>query len=200
MTVEEVFTDIYDRKVWGINSDLRGSSGPGSHPEYVKPYVRYVTRFLERKDIKSVVDVGCGDFQFARNMDWSKVNYTGIDCVKSVIDFNRRHFATDNVNFLHAELSDYDTLPNADLYIVKDVLQHLNNDTVTAFLDHLVQTKKAKYILVTNCCHQRYDDQDTDVGQTRPLHTMFSPLKIYNAIPKLRWGTKQTSLIVVSPC
>jgi SAM-dependent methyltransferase len=192
----KIFSEIYEKRTWGTNVDKRGSSGPGSALEYVQEYITFVKQFVEENNVASVVDVGCGDWQFARHMNWEGIEYTGIDCVESVVAFNKEKFAKDNIKFLHLDLVDLDLLPKADLYLVKDVLQHLSNDIVLAFLDHLVhQTDKARWIIVTNCCHQRYDNQDTAVGSTRPLHSKFLPLRAFNAIPQRQFRTKEISLL-----
>ena len=45
--------------------------------------------------IKSVCDIGCGDWQFSQYIDFKGFKYTGIDCVKSVIDENKKKPLTD---------------------------------------------------------------------------------------------------------
>ena len=41
-----------------------------------------------------VLDIGCGDWQFSKLMDWSEYYYTGIDCVPSLIDTNTKDYFT----------------------------------------------------------------------------------------------------------
>jgi len=91
-----------------------------------------------------VVDVGCGDWQFSRHMDWSGVDYTGTDASDVVLE-NTRNFSQPGVRFVHADAT-RDALPCADLLLVKDVLQHWSNANITAFLPQL---QKFRYALIT---------------------------------------------------
>lgn len=68
-------------------------------PEYAEPYVDMLQRFLHDYEIRSVVDLGCGDWQFSRLIDWSGVDYLGLDVVEFVVDTNREQFATDSIRF-----------------------------------------------------------------------------------------------------
>src|SRR5207302_753558 len=116
----------------------------------------------------SVVDFGCGDWQFSQLIDWSATQYLGCDIVPSVVAENRRRFERPNVKFV--ELSgDHVDLPTADLLIVKDVLQHWSNDAVLGFVPTL---KRYRHVLVTNCVHPLGGETvNTDIpdGGFRPL-------------------------------
>jgi hypothetical protein len=198
MEIEQVFNDIYDNKRWG-EYDSRGSSGPGSHISQARPFLEFIQDFIDAnsKEIKTIYDIGCGDMQYTRHLDLSKVNYTGVDCVKSVIKQNKLIFETENVKFKYKEISRH-KFDYADLYIIKDVLQHLNNEIVYNFLDYITEEKLAKYIVICNCCDQKEDDEDVpEIGQTRPLDGNFLPLKKYNPIVLKKYSTKQICLIVV---
>src|SRR4051794_8719682 len=116
------FTEIYRHDHW------EAGSGIGSMVEHVRPYITFITDFMRTNDIRSVVDVGCGDWQFSSTMDWSGISYCGFDLVEPLIAANRERFARDNIRF---ELFDGATdLPPADLALCKDVMQHLPNAEV----------------------------------------------------------------------
>ena len=42
--------------------------------------------------IKSFVDVGCSDCYWQSNMDWSTVEYTGLDIVPEITEYNRENY------------------------------------------------------------------------------------------------------------
>ena len=98
-------------------------------------------RFLFHHAVTSVVDLGCGDWQFSRHMDWSGMDYTGVDASAVVLE-NTRKFLQPGVCFLHADAT-RDPLPAADLLLVKDVLQHWSNADIAAFLPQLSKYKSA---------------------------------------------------------
>ncbi len=133
------FDHIYRHNVW------RQGSGPGSAEDRTRDYRWFVTNFMHSNGIKTVVDVGCGDWQMARHMDWRYVQYTGVDVSEAVLETTRQ-FAQDNIRFLQLDAS-IDPLPSADLLIMKDVLQHWPNETIRAFFPKL---QGFKYALLTN--------------------------------------------------
>jgi 2-polyprenyl-3-methyl-5-hydroxy-6-metoxy-1,4-benzoquinol methylase len=96
--------------------------------------------------IHSVVDAGCGDWEFSQTVDWTGIDYRGFDIVDTVVAADNAKYAKANVHFFAANIVDAD-LPPADLLIVKDVLQHLPSADVAKFL---TQTRKYKHALVIN--------------------------------------------------
>ena len=64
--MEQTFTNIYETNAWGNNQNVEysGSSGDGSLIEYNKDtYVPFLKKFITDNNIKTIVDLGCGDFQ-----------------------------------------------------------------------------------------------------------------------------------------
>lgn len=152
--MREKFEQIYARDEWG------NGSGEGSAPLHTGEYVRFLQDFLARHRVRRVVDLGCGDWQFSRLIDWTGVEYDGFDLVQSVIERNRREFAAPNRRF-HLFSGHFPDLPAADLLLVKDVLQHWSNDAVTAFLPTL---RRYPLALVTNCVNPRGRTRNADIA------------------------------------
>jgi SAM-dependent methyltransferase len=192
---ERVFGRIYAQRSWGTNPDGSASSGPGSDPAYARPYLTFVRDLLESKKIRSVVDVGCGDGRLAAAIDWTGVRYVGVDCVREVLDVARAGLAGDNVSFLHLDAT-RDELPAAEVYLLKDVLQHLDNATVVGILDRLCGVPEVRFIVITNCSDQRVDGQDVpSIGATRPLNAELEPLRRYKPSIVAEFESKQTCVI-----
>jgi SAM-dependent methyltransferase len=164
------FEQIYAENKW-----LYGS-GEGSQPQHTKRYAAFLRKFLRKHSIKSVVDMGCGDWQFSQFIDWNGVDYQGFDIVSSVIQANQRRFAVPGVRFQLA-IGDGTDLPSADLLIAKDVLQHWSNDAIKAFLPNF---KKYRYCLVTNCVDPggTTTNQDIENGGFRYLDLRLAPFGI----------------------
>lgn len=197
MEIEKTFNDIYDQKKWG-EFEGEPSSGPGSSLIHARPFLDFLQNFINANGGISILDVGCGDFQYTRHLDLSGIKkYLGVDVVKSIIKVNKQKFGTDNVKFKYRDLTKHQ-FEYHDLYIVKDTLQHLNNHMVYSFLDYIVNEKLAKYIIICNCSNQEYDDQDlSEIGQTRPLNAKYYPLKKYSPFIVKEYSTKQISVIIV---
>ncbi|WP_186776470.1 class I SAM-dependent methyltransferase [Rubripirellula reticaptiva] len=143
MNRQSKFASIYKDHEWGSTS----RSGPGSELFRLKEYVDCLEKVVAREDIQSVVDIGCGDWSFSRNVDWSRVDYTGVDIVPSLSEELNREHGSDKMRFACADLTS-DELPSADLCICKDVLQHLSNESVQKFLSG--NLKRYRYALLTN--------------------------------------------------
>jgi len=170
----EIFDDIYRRDLW------RGDSGAGSREDVTRDYRGMLQQFLSNNAITSVVDVGCGDWQFTRHMDWSGVHYTGTDASDAVLE-NTRRFSRGRVRFLHADAT-CDALPCADLLLAKDVLRHWSNADITAFLPQL---EKFRCALITGSFPsyaQAYVNRDMPAGANfRPVDPGKSPFGLPGA-------------------
>lgn len=86
--------------------------------------------------ICSVVDLGCGDFRASRALDLAGASYLGVDIVGGLIDDNTRHFGSARVRFARLDIG-RDSLPAADLCLIKQVLQHWSNADILALLPRL---------------------------------------------------------------
>jgi SAM-dependent methyltransferase len=139
--MKERFEEIYRKNEWGYGS------GPGSLPKHNKGYIEFVENFIKDNNIKSVVDMGCGDWQFSRMIDWNGAQYKGFDIVKSVIAENKEHYSSDGVDY-YLYSGKPSELPEADLLLAKDVLQHLSNKMIYSFISIL---DKYNFSLITNC-------------------------------------------------
>jgi hypothetical protein len=198
--MDTIFTHIYENNVWGNNknSNYSGSSGGGSDINYnEKEYIPFLKNFIRENDIKTVVDLGSGDFKCGpliySDID---VKYTGYDAYEKVINHNSKEHPDDKYTFIHLDFCNKkEEIVNSDLCILKDVIQHWSLSNITTFLDYITSSKKFKFILITNCCGQTKDNTDIPDGDFRGLCSRFLPLKKYNAIPVLYYNTKEISLI-----
>lgn len=135
-----IFEKIYAGNKWKFGS------GEGSRERYTRRYVRFLEKFLAERQIHSVLDFGCGDWQFSRRVNWGAVKYHGVDIVATVIEANQKNYQTETRKFsLIGEDTELDT---ADLFIAKDVFQHWSNDKIANFLPQL---RRYRYALITNC-------------------------------------------------
>jgi hypothetical protein len=138
LTTEEVFSDIYSKNLWGGQSGAF-FSGDGSHQRgIVSPYISRVIAKLNEIGAASmtVVDLGCGDYSVSRLLAPACGQYIGIDIVKPLVIHNQATFGSRNVSFRHANIVE-DVLPEGDICLVRQVLQHLSNDQIAVVLPKL---------------------------------------------------------------
>jgi SAM-dependent methyltransferase len=143
--IQNKFNIIYETNAWG------NGSGWGSSYQHNKQYIEFLQKYLKKHNIKSVFDIGCGDWQLAKNINWSygdnkRINYIGGDVSSYIIDKNIQKFSDNNTRFTIFDITNND-IPDVDLVIIKDVLQHLSNETVLIAMKKL---KKCKRVLIIN--------------------------------------------------
>lgn len=172
-----VFESIYETCEWGKNELLEGTSGSGSEFKNVQPYFNFLQTFLKENKIQSVVDAGCGDWQFSQFINWSGINYQGFDASKTVIKKNQEKFASKTITFVHGNFLERD-LPKADLLILKDVLQHLSSKNIKKAIS---QFKNYKYVIVVNDVdpiNLSAPNIEIKDGQYRPLDITSAPYNV----------------------
>ena len=200
--MEQVFTTIYENKSWG-NNDIdgyNGSSGPGSSIDRNKEtYIPFLKKFIIDNNIKNIVDLGCGDFRCGKMIyDDLDIVYTGYDAYKKVIDYNSTQNPLPKYSFTHLDFcNNKEGIINGELCILKDVIQHWSLDNIYTFLDYLIENKKFKYILISNCCYQTEDDTNIQNGDWRPLSCEYLPLKKYNPKKIYNYHLKEVSVIEI---
>lgn len=162
---KEVFTDIYARKVWGDGSG--GGSG-----EQAQSYCDFVNRYVGPKNgahgvlirggIHTVLDIGCGDLAIAKRIEWGNILYIGVDSADQswpAVGLGQRCIMR-NFDALTKPL------PEADLVLCKEVLQHLSNEQIQTLLDRTAHYPRR---LFTNNCDPEHMNEDIETGGFRPI-------------------------------
>ena len=143
---KEIFTQIYRKQEWGNEENALYYSGSGSNDSYAIPYVEVVSDFIKKNGVKSVVDLGCGDFRIgSRICQFGDVTYKGVDVVEELIEYNKKKFQNNNVSFYNLNIVK-DELPDGELCLIRQVLQHLSNNDIKKILQ---KARKYKHLIVT---------------------------------------------------
>jgi hypothetical protein len=142
---DSIFSKIYREGVWGNGSKDSPFSGSGSNPDIALPYVNFVQKIIDEYKIATVLDVGHGDWAMWRDYKFENTIYTGIDVAKGLSVENTKSFGNKNRKFF--EKSALGLLPDADLLLCKDVLQHLSLRDIDIILEKL---SKFQYVIICN--------------------------------------------------
>jgi hypothetical protein len=193
-----IFTHIYQNEIWGksTHSEFRGTPGELSHFDFISgSYSPFLRKFIEKNKISSVVDVGCGNFDWARSIfENLSIRYHGYDAYNEIILYNKNQHP--DFNFTHLDAySQRDKLEPADLLILKDVLPHWSNHEITTFLNHMIRHKPYKVILMVNCNNQTSNESDISTGGFRHLDSSHYPLNQYKIQKIYQLGMKEISLL-----
>jgi len=143
-TVKEVFTRIYKRNIWG-GKPRQFNSGNGSTEYHAFLYANAVKTFIKERIITNVVDLGCGDFRVGNKLQMDRLKYIGVDIVDDLIKRNHEKYGTADIEFQCLDIIS-DELPNAELCLIRQVLQHLSNSQIISILHKI---KKYRYVLIT---------------------------------------------------
>jgi SAM-dependent methyltransferase len=130
-TSEEVFTAVYRDAVWGEGEAF--DSGSGSRGEPAERYASLIRSLVQDFGVRSAVDVGCGDFRVAKRFAGSLADYVGLDVVGPVVEQNNARYGRPGVSFARLDAA-RDELPDADLCLIRQVLQHLSNEQIAGVL------------------------------------------------------------------
>ena len=198
----QIFSAIYEKSIWGNNQNLNynGSSGAGSSYDYNREtYIPFLKKLLIDYSVNKVIDFGCGDFICGPHIyDDINVNYIGYDAYKKIIDHHKSMITNPRYKFIHLDfLNNKELTESGDLCILKDVLQHWDTPEIYNFLDYIVDNKRYKYILITNCKSQVTDNRKIRTGGAYGLTANMFPLKKYGAKILYEYGTKEVSLITI---
>lgn len=143
-SLQEVFEAIYADNKWG-GTKGQYCSGTGSNEEHASLYATAVKALIAENGIRTVLDLGCGDFAVARRFQAPGLQYVGADIVEGLVRYNQEHYSTPDISFRHLNIVS-EELPDAELCLVRQVLQHLSNSEVGAILAKL---RKYKFVLIT---------------------------------------------------
>ena len=151
LNIKEIFHKIYEDKLWTPEiekNNFKYYSGLGSHSdEFTSIYANKVKEFLLTFSSKpSVVDLGCGDFAIGSKIRKYCDKYFAIDIFDKLININKKKYSNLNVDFSTLDITE-DQLPSADICFVRQVLQHLSNDSIKKFLN--LSFNKYKYLIIT---------------------------------------------------
>jgi len=147
MDSKTAFTTIYENQFWGTNPGQKYYSGDGSHDErHVEPYIQSVNNFLTSlENPPTIIDLGCGDFSIGKQLVEYSKHYFACDIVEDLISNNQLNFNHEKLTFLCID-AEHDKLPQGDVLILRQVLQHLSNHAITLITKQFINFK---YIILT---------------------------------------------------
>lgn len=163
-----VFRRIALENRWDGTESL---SGPGSTLQATERLRAALPALLDRHEVRSVLDIPCGDAHWIGQALPPGIAYAGADIVPELIARNRQ----DKAHLGRFEVLDLvtDPLPPADLVLVRDCFIHLPNRTILQALANL--RRSGARLLLTTTYPGRSDNPDIEIGGFRPIDLQRPP-------------------------
>ena len=179
MSYKEIFTQIYEGYKFGGTNESR--SGLGSTLEETNILRDKIKLLIREKNIKSVVDVPCGDFNWMKEIVFSFENYIGGDIVSQCIIENNERYSNSRIKFIDFDLLT-DEIPTADLLIVRDIVGHFPLEDGKKIINNILKCN-CKYLLSTtwhniqdeHYNHKHFNKGVEDYGKFYSVNLMSEP-------------------------
>ncbi len=168
-TVEEIFTETYQKRYWRSRESV---SGAGSELRQTETLRRELPILLKKYEVKTLLDLPCGDFNWLKITDLSGIQYLGADIVSDLVEANRQKFSTENISFQKLDLLT-DPLPKMDCVLVRDCLVHLSFENIWRAIESLKRSG-CRFLLTTSFPNLT-ENKDIQTGYWRPLNLEIAP-------------------------
>ena len=137
------FDEIYDTGFW-LSKESR--SGWGSEMRFTEHIRKMLPQLVEWLDIKSMVDVSCGDLNWVKHiLPEMDMKYIGRDVSKIIIAQDKEHFPELDLGVMNIV---EDIPPKADLIFVRDTFMHMPTADIEDAIDNF-KGSGAKYLLAS---------------------------------------------------
>jgi SAM-dependent methyltransferase len=135
------------KKYWNDRYLKGGDSGRGSYGELSQFKADVINDFVEKNEIKSIVDYGVGDCNQLKLFNTENLIYTGIDVSEFIIYKCKENFKDDKKkNFIHVDNIDNEL--KGELVLSCDVIYHLIEERVyKEYMDKLFSMSN-KYVII----------------------------------------------------
>jgi hypothetical protein len=151
---------VWNRQTCERDGKIETYSGPGSLLENTDNLVEELSKFIKEKNITSMIDAPCGDFNFMSKVDLSSVEYHGYDVSENAVKMCKSKRS--DLDFQVKDISK-DRLPYADLIFIKDLFLHLSFFSIQSILDNVVNSG-CKYFAVSRYSNGREVNKDQNSG------------------------------------
>lgn len=123
------------------------ASGPGSSLTSAAAASNLLLRKLRELPIRSVLDLGCGDWNWMQNLGFPhpipgrRITYEGWESSQELVDALRDKHGQDGVDF-HVRDVSTESFPNVDLIIARDILFHMLPEMALGIVERIKRSGK----------------------------------------------------------
>jgi hypothetical protein len=167
--MKETFHKIYQTNHWSSGMSVSGAGSEQAQTEYLLIKLRSLVKEL---NVKHLLDVPCGDFNWIKHLQIPGLLYTGGDIVQEITLKNKSKYGSVKRKFITVDITS-GRLSDADLLLCRDCFVHLSfNDISRALLN--IKRHKITYLLTTTFPDCKINE-DITTGDWRPINLMLPP-------------------------
>jgi len=163
------FSNIYKRNIWGSKESV---SGMGSIFAQTKVIRNKLPLILDSLNIKSILDIPCGDFNWMSKTNLKIENYIGGDIVSNLIRKNKEKYEKNGTIFQIMDITK-NKLPKVDLILCRDCLVHFSYYDIFSALKN-IKLSNSTFLLTTTFIN-RNKNRNIFSGGWRPLNLRLPP-------------------------
>lgn len=173
--LEEIFTTIYQKHMWGgYPETVSGSGSTLGQTEIIREFLPSLFKTL---NISSLLDAPCGDFNWMKEVDLSHINYIGMDIVEQLVSTNQKKYGRNNLSFTHGDVTT-EYLPQVDLILCRDLFLHLTNQHVSRILMNFKKSGSSYLMASTYAKTTSNKDREQVTREYRPLNLQLPPFNL----------------------
>jgi SAM-dependent methyltransferase len=170
--IEFIFDTIYANNSWGCKESRSGPSASIKRTEHLRAALPGI--FNELK-IQSILDCGCGDWNWMKTIDLSGIHYIGCDIVKPLVQYLQETFSAPNVNFQVLNIVE-DPPDTADLWLARDLICLFSSKNIWIFFQKFIESD-SKYLAVSSV-DENDPYKETNTGAWIPLNLLMEPFHL----------------------
>lgn len=168
----EIFGQIHAQNGWEGEASL---SGQGSDLAQTAELRSALPDLFQKLEIKSLLDVPCGDHFWMNLVPLDDIRYTGGDLVEGLVRFCEENYASENKRFQKIDLIK-DSLGAHDMVFVRDCFVHLSFENIQQALQNIKKSGSV-YLMATTFPEKR-KNLDVHDGGWRYLNLQLPPFNL----------------------
>jgi hypothetical protein len=145
------FTKVYNK---GLFFGKESLSGRGSDADQTRVIKNELPGILDKLNIKTLLDLPCGDLNWMSQVDLGNVSYTGADIVPELIDDLEIRFKDTGKKFICLDSSKDPIVSAYDAIFCRDLLVHLSTKHIADVLTNF-QESKSTFLITTHFSDDR---------------------------------------------
>jgi hypothetical protein len=145
------FSKVYKK---GLFFGKESLSGRGSDADQTLVIKNELPRILRELNVRTLLDLPCGDLNWMSEVDLDQVSYTGADIVPELIDDLKVRFKDSGREFICVDSSKDPIVLEYDAIFCRDLLVHLSTSDIKSVLSNF-KASKSTFLITTHFSNDR---------------------------------------------